>query len=376
MILLTGATGFVGRALALRLRAAGRPLAVLARGREGLDARARVAAALGEAAAGVEVVEGELSAGGAALAPSVLRRLRARVETVVHCAGDTSFAPLAVRAYVGAHVDGPAALLRALAGGRLARWAQVSTAFVCGARRGTVHEHEGDVGQDFHNVYERAKLDAEAAVRAAGAAAGVDVRVLRPSIVVGAAPATAGGTPSNIFFAFIRLAAALAHWPAASAARLRVLGAPHAPFNLVPLEYVVDATLALAEHPAAAGGTFHLVVREAPRQRVMAAMLAERLGLAGLALLDAAAETLDDPSPLERQVARMIEPYREYFLQDVRFDDAAAAAALARAGVAGPALECADVGRLIDLALLTDAAGGEATGARSAASLPPGVSGR
>jgi thioester reductase-like protein len=219
-----------------------------------------------------------------------------------------------------------------------------------------VYEHEGDVGQPFHNVYEQAKLRAESAVRAAGTAAGVDVRVLRPSIVVGAAPATAGGNPANIFFTFIRLAAALAQWPGATSARLRVLGAPDARFNVVPLDYVVDATLALAEHPDAAGGTFHLVVRDAPRQRVMAAMLAARLGLAGLSLLDAARETLADPSPLERQVARMIEPYREYFLQDVHFEDAAAAAVLARAGVRRPALDDAGVARLVDEALLAEGA--------------------
>src|SRR5438093_304157 len=186
MLLLTGATGFIGRAIAVRVRATGRPLAVLARGRDGLDAHARVAAALGEA----------------------------------------------------------------------------------------------DVGQAFHNPYERAKLRAEEAVRAAGAACGVDVRVLRPSIVVGAAPATAGGNPSNLFFAFIRLAAALAQWPGAAEARLRVAGAPDAPFNLVPLEYVADATLALAEHPDAAGRPFHLVVRDAPCQAAMRDILAARLGLA------------------------------------------------------------------------------------------------
>jgi len=355
VILLTGATGFIGRALARRLRASGRAMAVLARGRDGVDAASRVAAALGDAAAGVEVVEGQLGADGVALSESARRRLRQRVETVVHCAGDTSFSPADVDRFVGEHVDAPVALLRALAGGRLTRWVQLSTAFVCGARAGLVLEREGDVGQAFHNVYERAKLAGESAVRAAGAGVGIDVRVLRPAIVVGAAPATAGGNPSNLFFAFIRLAAALAQWPTAAGARLRVAGAPDAPFNLVPLDYVVDATLALAEHPDAAGGTFHLVVRDAPPQRLMAAMLAERLGLPGLTLLDAAAETVADPTPLERQVARMIEPYRDYFLQDVRFDDAAAAAVLTRAGVEQPTLGASDVARLIDEALLAEA---------------------
>jgi nucleoside-diphosphate-sugar epimerase len=354
MFLLTGATGFIGRAIATELRASGRPLAVLARRRDGVDAHARVAAALGDAALGVEVIEGEIDAGGAALAPATLRRLRERVETVIHCAGDTSFHPALVAPYLATHVHGPAAFLRALAGGRLVRWAHVSTTFVCGARSGTVYERERDVPRTFHNTYERAKLAGERAIGAAGAAAGIDVRVLRPSIVVGSAPTTAGGNPSNLFFAFIRLAAALAQWPGAAESRLRVAGAPEAPFNLVPVEYVARASVALAEHPDAAGGTFHLVVRDAPRQRVMSAMLAGRLGLTGLTLLDAATERLADPSPLERQVARMIEPYRDYFLQDVRFDDAAAAAVLARAGIVAPVLGPAEVARLVDLALLAE----------------------
>jgi nucleoside-diphosphate-sugar epimerase len=353
MLLVTGATGFIGRELVARLRAAGRPVAVLARAREGVAARARVAAALGGEADGVDIIEGELTAGGLAAAPAALRSLRARVETVAHCAGDASFAPDDPAPYVAAHVDGPAALLRALAGGRLARWAHVSTAYVCGAREGTVYEREGDVGQAFHNVYERAKLDAERAIRAAGQAAGVDVRVLRPSIVVGAAPATAGGHPSNLFFAFIRLAAGLAGWN--GGAPLRVEAAPRAPFNIVPLDYVAAATLALAEHPGAAGGTFHLVVRDAPRQSAMLAMLLERLGVSGVRLLDAAREPLADPSPLERRVARMLEPYRAYLTQDVRFDDAAAAAALARCGVPRPTLAPPDVRRLVDLALVSAA---------------------
>lgn len=357
MILVTGATGFIGRAVVGRLVDAGRPVAVLARGRDGRDAEVRVAEALGSTAglARVTIMQGDLAEPDAGLSPGARRDLRAGVETVIHCAGDTSFAPAALAPYVAVHVDGPVSLLRALAGGRLARWAQVSTAFVCGDRAGIVRETEGDVGQRFHNVYERMKLRAEGAVRAAGQATGVTVSVLRPSIVVGAAPTTAGGNPSNLFFAFIRLAAALARWPSAAGRRLRIEGAPRAAFNIVPLEYVADATVALAEHPEAAGGTFHLVVREPPSQAAMLAMLLDRLGLAGLTLEDAAAEPLADPSPIERRVARMLAPYRDYLTQDVRFDDAAAARLLRRRGVPPPALTPAIVHRLVDLALLNEA---------------------
>ena len=353
MILVTGATGFIGRAVVGRLVAAGRRLAVLARGRDGASGRARVTAALGAALGErVDVVEADLADGGPAAGD--LRRLRGAIDTVIHCAGDTSFAPAALAPFVAGHVHGPLALLHALAGDRLTRWVQLSTAFVCGDRSGTVREREGDCGQRFHNVYERVKLQAEMAVRAAGEAAGVDVRVLRPSIVVGAAPATAGGNPSNLFFDFIRFAAALARWPGGGA-RLRIEGAPRAPFNIVPLEYVAEATVALAGQPDAGGGTFHLVVRQAPSQAAVLEMLVERLDVRGLSLVDAGAVVLADPSPLERRVARMLEPYRAYLTQHVSFDDAAAATALAGCGLAPPTLAAADVQRLIDLALLTDA---------------------
>jgi thioester reductase-like protein len=349
--LVTGATGFIGREVVARLLAAGRPVAVLARGRDGVDARARVAAALGGTAGleRVEIVEGDLAAPGAGLDPADVDWLRERVETVIHCAGDTSFVPEALEPFVAGHVEGPVALLQALAGGRLARWAHVSTAFVCGNRSGTVRESDGDVGQAFHNTYERVKLAAETAVREAGRRAGVDVRVLRPSIVVGAAPPTAGGNPSNLFFTFIRLLAALAQWP--TAAPLRIEAAPRAAFNIVPLDYVAAATIALASQAAADGGTFHLVVRDAPSQAAMLAMLVEHLGARGLTLVDAGDAPLADPSPLERRVARMLEPYRAYLTQDVRFDDAAAATTLAASGVTRPLLTPAEVHRLIELAL-------------------------
>ena len=120
----------------------------------------------------------------------------------------------------------------------------------------------------------------------------------------------------------------------------------------MPLDHVAAATVALAACPEAAGGTFHLVVRDAPRQAAMLALLVERLGVSGLRLLDARSEPLVDPSPLERRVARMLGPYRAYLGQDVRFDDTAAAAALARVGVPSATLTAGDVRRLVDLALL------------------------
>lgn len=251
------------------------------------------------------------------------------------------------------HIDGPLDLLHGLAGDRLHRWAQLSTAYVCGRRSGTVREDEGDVGQEFHNPYERVKLEAEAAVRREGARLGVDVRVFRPSVVVGEAPATPGGSPANLFFEFIRLVAALAELTDGAALPFRISAAPRARFNIVPVEYVAAAAVALAEHAEGAGETFHLVVSQAPTQAAVLDMIAGRFGLSGFSLVDSREGPLVDLSPLERLVGRMLSVYREYLEQDVRFDDTNCRRLLDRRGVPPAVLSPEVLHRLIDQALLT-----------------------
>jgi thioester reductase-like protein len=353
-VLVAGATGFIGREIVRRLLAEGRRVIALARARGGQPGVARVASAVRPpAGARLEVVEGEFGAPGSGLGATTRSWLRETVETIINCAGDTSFVPRSMASFRAGHVEGPRELVEQLQGGRLRRVGHLSTAFVCGNRSGVVLESERDVGQGFHNPYERVKLEAETSMRDTGRQLGVDVRVLRPSIVVGQAPGTSGGGPSQLLFGLIRLAAAVAQAVDGAEVAVRVPMAPDARFNIVPLEYVAAAVVLLVEHPEGAGETFHLVARDAPTNREMLAMITARLGLRGISLVDPRGGALDEPSPLEARIERMLAGYRDYLAQDVRFDDANARRLLDSCGLPRPEWSAAAFDRLIAEALET-----------------------
>ncbi|HYY23946.1 MAG TPA: SDR family oxidoreductase [Candidatus Udaeobacter sp.] len=346
-VLVTGATGFIGRHVVGRLLLAGRRVVVLARGRTGMSAQQRVATIFGDVSKRLEIVEGDLAC------PSGirnrLRRLQSKVGTVIHCASEVHFYQEKQPSTRIVQIDGPLALLRMLRDRGLRSWAFVSTAFVCGRRSGVIYENENHMVHRFHNSYECLKLESELRLKQACLQLGIDFRIFRPSIVIGAAPLTAGGMPSNLFFAFLRLLLVLARAAEAKPIHLRIQGRPYARFNIVPVEYVATAIERLIDDPDASGGIFHLVVSNPPGQKALLDMMCGRLGLYGPRILDTR-EELRDPSALELRLAKMMLPYRNYLEQDVQFDDSRARGLLDRHGIEAPKIDNRQVDRLIELA--------------------------
>jgi long-chain acyl-CoA synthetase len=337
-ILLTGATGFVGIELLARyLQLTDRDVVVLIRARDDEHARERLEQTL-ECAFGtaepylhrVRALAGDITHDGLGLDPDVALEVAASVSEIVHGAASVSF-DLPLGASLTINVEGTRRMLAfaelcALEGG-LRRFTYVSTAYVAGTHRGRFGEDDLDVGQSFRNPYEQSKFEAEHVVREA--AARLPITVVRPSIIVG--DRHNGWTASfNVLYWPLR-ALAKGAYPVLPAKR-------RAPVDVVSVDYVADAIVALAGAADAEGQTFHLTASDA------ASSIGELLSLA-VARLDCKRPPLISPrlyrhvlhpllcrvQPRRRRFLRATQTYLPYFAIGVTYDNARARAALAPA---------------------------------------------
>ena len=277
-ILLTGATGFVGMELLVRLLERGdRDVVAIVRAAGDREAQARVDGVLDMLFAPdvvaamrgrVRAVAGDLERRDLGLAAETRDRLVSEISAVAHCAASISF-ELALEDARRINVSGTNAVLRlaedAWERGALERFVHVSTAYVAGERDGRVAESEGWVGQRFRNTYEQTKLEAESLVEGSA----LPTAILRPSIVVG--DSVSGWTPAfNVIY-----------WPLLAFARNllpTVAADPDARVDIVCVDTVADALQTLLDGPLRCG-TMHAVAGDdAVTNAELAAMAAGAFG--------------------------------------------------------------------------------------------------
>jgi thioester reductase-like protein len=306
-VLLTGATGFVGREVLSRFLARGdRHIFALVRADDDDQAAGRLPAHARLTAVAGDIEERELG-----LADPASERLRREVTTVLHCAASVSF-ELPLDDARSVNVEGTRRMLQfARSCDRLERFSYVSTAYVAGEPGGLFREDELAVGQEFRNPYERSKFEAELALRSEGR--DLPLQILRPSIVVG--DSSTGRTSSfNVLYGPLK-AFARGAIPAIPARR-------DAPVDIVPVDYVADRVHELATHGP--NGTFHLVAgRNATTVGRLLEMSSEELGRSEPAVLSPRLYRRWVHPWLRRRHSglRRMEVYFPYFSMRVRFDD-------------------------------------------------------
>jgi thioester reductase-like protein len=268
--LVTGYPGFIGKRIVRRLLE-GAPdetgrLVLLVRPSDAEAAQADLATIEGGDRA--ELIEGDIVQMHLGLAGAEFKALAAEVTDVWHLAAAFTGDRQTLRRV---NVEGTRNVLDlAYAAGRLRRLNHFSSAYVSGDRTGVILEEELAMGQRFHNPYEETKHQAELLVRRAQSE--LPATVYRPSIVVGDSRTGEIDRFDGPYALAILLVASPLAVP------LPLPANAIAPLNVVPVDFVVDAALAIARSPAGAGKTVHLVDAAPLSARRVYEMIAARAG--------------------------------------------------------------------------------------------------
>lgn len=222
-VLLTGASGFIGGRLAMRLAGEGRRVRCLVRPRADT---ARLASL------GVDLVFGDVTR------PETLGGALAGVSHVVHCAAMVSDWGT-VSEIEAVNVFGTRNLLAASAAAGVRRFVHFSTTDIYGhpAESGTIAESHRPAG--FSNWYAETKLRAEAEVRRGH---GFETVVLRPATVYGPGSKEVVGEIAK----------------AIERRQMLLIDRGRPVAGLCFAENLIDAVLLALDHRAAAGETFNV----------------------------------------------------------------------------------------------------------------------
>ncbi|WP_353372754.1 SDR family oxidoreductase [Mycobacterium sp.] len=265
----TGGTGFIGRRVVSQILASSQDAEVwvLVR-RESLARFERLALDWGER---VKPLVGDLTTPDLGLTDETIAELGA-IEHVVHCAAiyDMTAGEDEQRA---ANVEGTRAVI-ALARRLDATLHHVSSIAVAGTYRGTYTEDDFDVAQDLPTPYHQTKFEAELLVRSAQ---GLRYRVYRPAVVVGDSRTGEMDKVDGPYY-FFGILAKLRKLPSFTPMVLPDAGRN----NIVPVDYVVEALVALMHADGRDGQTFHLIAPKTIGLRGIYRGVAQAAGLPSL----------------------------------------------------------------------------------------------
>jgi nucleoside-diphosphate-sugar epimerase len=252
-VFITGFPGFIATRLVKRLAAEGAQFILLTQPAFLATARAEVAEIASDTGIDAEklrIVEGDITAPNLGLSAAEFERARRETTTVFHLAAIYDLAvaaDIATRVNVGGtrNVNNFAKSIE-----HLKRYHYVSTCYVAGKRKGLIMEAELPHDKGFRNHYEETKYAAETTVEALKAE--LPITIHRPAVVCGDSRTGETAKYDGIYY----LIHYLRRWP--SGLTLLYIGNREVCLNLVPIDFVIEAMVALAKDDRAIGATIQL----------------------------------------------------------------------------------------------------------------------
>lgn len=255
-ILLTGANGFLGTQIAIRLlKRSNDKIIVLIRGKNNKDAVNRLCRAwwefpelLEEIDNRIHVVNGDISKNKLGIEKEEYTKLVQAVTNVIHTAADWSLKST-LEKLQKTNVQGTQNVLKladlAHKDHGLDRFSHISTAYVAGGKMGTVSENSLTSEFGFLSDYEKTKFESEVEVKKSE----FDISIFRPSMIVGESSTGYIKTFNTVYVPLrLYLNGKLKVIPVSGSMKI----------NLVPVDYVADSVVNLNFDKRAVNKTFHL----------------------------------------------------------------------------------------------------------------------
>ena len=389
IILVTGSTGFLGSAVTRRLLVSGCKLRLLIRkrdsdpfqvsfGRESLIRELILGNQLDEYSleqcrvvggqlnnnkslqelffSNVEIYEGDITSRGLGLEKQEYRRLCDEVDKVFHCAAVTHFEMQGADEHLAVNIKGTDNVLKFANSGRQKMFHYISTAYVAGKQNGNIYENEMVDEPLFNNEYERSKFIAEQLVIKYTESNGISYTIYRPAIIVGDSKIGATCNFDNLYiFAKVLLNIKNSFTKQKNEdlndVTIRIPGDPDALINLVPIDYVADAIVAIAKKRECVDKIFHITNPNPPRLCELRDLVVDLLEIKNIQFkIDSELEQ-KSLSTVEKLFLRQTRSYYSYLFSKLRFDDSNTQEALNGTGIICPAITKELVEVLINFAV-------------------------
>lgn len=328
-ILLTGATGLVGRYLLRDLLLRNKRVAVIARACSRLSARQRVESImqhwereLGKSLPRPIVLEGDICSPDLGMSEIDVQWVSENCLEIIHNAAILRF-KAATRADepFRTNLDGTTNVLKFAHQQGIADFHYVSTAYVCGKTDETVSEDQLDRGQQLRNDYEQSKFDAEKLVREAEGFR--NVTIFRPAVIIGDS-ATGYTSTYHGLFLYLRLISMLVpHQQRDENGKhftpIQLPMSGDEPRNLVPVDWVSEVIAHIVCTPNAHGRTFHLTPEKCTTATEVIDSCCNYFNSSGVVYAGEEADTEADDE-FSKAIFENTRIYESYVTSDPEFD--------------------------------------------------------
>ena len=344
VIALTGATGFLGSHLMAAMLTKGYNIIVFGRSAKNESLEDRISRLLQwfgieSCMDQVTCVDTDLSQDNLGIPTGEYSRLCSVVDSVIHCASDTSFSESKREKVMAANINNLKGILEFSKNAHVSFFHYISTAYVAGTGVTYCKETLSSV-KTFTNVYEESKAAAENIISRFCDKNNIPLSIIRPSIVYGDSQ-TGRSLKFNALYFPVRSAQSIRdiylndilNNGGFKAAKngifiykegylflpLKIYLPHEGDINIIPVDYFVNTTIKIIEN-CSGNGIYHLTNPFHTTMKIIAKYYEQLMKVNGVEIIYGPMPDDLLRNPAEELFDRFIEPYRPYLSDNRVFD--------------------------------------------------------